>query len=212
MVMKMKVKIHFKFLSDNQKHRISDKYGDITNIHFKDENLKKILAEKSHPDFSSLDMFLKCLAICHGVIVERDEFKNIEYHASSMDEKALVNGARYLNYIYKEKDVKNNMIIEINGQDQKFELLNIIEFDSKRKRMSVIVKDLSTQKIILFIKGSDSILRGMTTLNKEYLEINQQHLIDFCSLGLRNFNIGYRYIDNQQYVQWNEMYKVNFFP
>ncbi len=153
-------------------------------------------------------MYVKCLALCHSVIVEKDEFKNLEYHASSMDEKALVNGARYLNYIYIKKDIHNTLYLEINNQEQKFKLLNSIEFDSKRKRMSVIVKDVNSGKIILFIKGADSILRALATQNKEYLKKNTEYVNEFSSQGLRNFNIGYRYIDENEYREWENLYKV----
>ncbi len=178
-------------------------------MHFKDENLKKILSNKNHSTYQDLDLYIKCLALCHSVIVERDEFKNIIYHASSMDEKALINGARYLNYIFKEKNIHNKIILEINNQEHKFELLNTIEFDSKRKRMSVIVKDLNSGKIILFVKGSDNIIRALTTKNKEYLKVNESHLIEFASQGLRNFNIAYRYIEENEYMEWESLYKVN---
>jgi magnesium-transporting ATPase (P-type) len=155
-----------------------------------------------------MDLYVKCLALCHSVIVEKDEFKNLEYHASSMDEKALINGARYLNYIYLKKDIHNTIYLEINNQEHKFKLLNMIEFDSKRKRMSVIVKDSNSGKIILFMKGSDSSLRALTTKNREYLKINEEYLIDFSSQGLRNFNIGFRYIDENEYNEWEKIYKV----
>lgn len=125
-----------------------------------------------------------------------------------MDEKALVNGARYLNYIYKDKDMGNIITLEIFKQEQKFKLLQEIEFNSKRKRMTTIVRDLKTNKIILFMKGSDSVLRSLTTRNREYLPINEGHLNDFCSLGLRNFNIGYRYVEEKEFNEWNELYKV----
>jgi len=170
--------------------------------------LKGILANKSHPEFEHLDLYVKCLALCHSVIVEKDEFKNLEYHASSMDEKALVNGARYLNYIYVKKDIHNTMYLDIYNQEHKFKLLNTIEFDSKRKRMSVIVKDLNNGKIILFMKGSDSILRALTTKNMEYLKLNEEHLIEFSNQGLRNFNIGYRFIEEQEYIEWEKLYRV----
>ena len=39
----------------------------------------------------------------------------------------------------------------------KYELLNVIEFTSTRKRMSVIVKD-QNNKVICMTKGADSII------------------------------------------------------
>ena len=44
------------------------------------------------------------------------------------------------------------------------------------------------------MKGSDNILRALTTKNRDYLKINESHLVEFASQGLRNFNIGYRII------------------
>ena len=38
---------------------------------------------------------------------------------------------------------------------EKYEILRVVEFDSNRKRMSVIVKRFSDGKIINFIKGAD---------------------------------------------------------
>ena len=42
------------------------------------------------------------------------------------------------------------------NQIRQYELLEILDFDSSRKRMSVIIKDLSTKKIILYCKGAES--------------------------------------------------------
>ena len=58
-----------------------------------------------------IDLFLKCISLCSSVIVEKNqENGHVEYHASSIDEKALLNGARYLGYIFLGKDLKGNLI------------------------------------------------------------------------------------------------------
>jgi phospholipid-transporting ATPase len=64
------------------------------------------------------------------------------YNASSPDELALVNGARHFGFAFKERDEDSNMVIENtrSGETTKYELLNVIEFDSARKRMTVIVR------------------------------------------------------------------------
>jgi phospholipid-transporting ATPase len=50
------------------------------------------------------------------------------------------------------------MILErATGYVHKFELLNVCEFTSTRKRMSVILKDVNG-KIILMCKGADSVI------------------------------------------------------
>jgi magnesium-transporting ATPase (P-type) len=43
------------------------------------------------------------------------------------------------------------------GKDKKIKLLNLKEFDSTRKRMSVVIRDEG--KIKLFIKGADNIIK-----------------------------------------------------
>jgi magnesium-transporting ATPase (P-type) len=48
---------------------------------------------------------------------------------------------------------------EIQHRPKKIQLLNMFEFDSDRKRMSVIIKD-SDGHYKLYIKGADNIIKG----------------------------------------------------
>ena len=68
-----------------------------------------------------------------------------------------MNGARHLGFGFRERDDDWNMVIDAWDGVRKYKLLNLIEFDSDRKRMSVIVRD-TDGKIILFCKGADSII------------------------------------------------------
>eukprot|EP00351_Strombidinopsis_sp_SopsisLIS2011_P004420 CAMPEP_0116873466 /NCGR_PEP_ID=MMETSP0463-20121206/4597_1 /TAXON_ID=181622 /ORGANISM="Strombidinopsis sp, Strain SopsisLIS2011" /LENGTH=56 /DNA_ID=CAMNT_0004515477 /DNA_START=1826 /DNA_END=1996 /DNA_ORIENTATION=+ len=52
------------------------------------------------------------------------------------------------------------MAVELNGEKLKYKLLNVIEFTSARKRMSVIVKT-PQDKILLIVKGADSVIEKM---------------------------------------------------
>lgn len=54
--------------------------------------------------------------------------------------------------------------LNIRGQKEKLKLLNIFEFNSDRKRMSVIVKDGDIYK--MYIKGADSIIKSRLHMNK----------------------------------------------
>lgn len=62
------------------------------------------------------------------------------YNASSPDELALVNAAKYFGIVFKGRDDANFVEIDMLGKPVKYELLNVIEFTSSRKRMTVIVK------------------------------------------------------------------------
>jgi magnesium-transporting ATPase (P-type) len=50
---------------------------------------------------------------------------------------------------------------------RKFQVLNVLEFNSTRKRMSVIVQDLLDKKIMLLTKGADSVIEDLLDLSKE---------------------------------------------
>lgn len=64
------------------------------------------------------------------------------YNASSPDELALTNAARYFGIKFLDRDEDMNMVVlnKFTGKEKKFELLNVIEFTSHRKRMSVVVR------------------------------------------------------------------------
>ena len=57
------------------------------------------------------------------------------------------------------KQEENNMLVrKPNGEELRFKLLNTLEFNSTRKRMSVVIKDMQTNEILLLSKGADSIM------------------------------------------------------
>lgn len=94
----------------------------------------------------------------------------IAYNASSPDELALVNGARHLGFAFDSRDDEGSMVCNTWDGQRKFKLLNVIEFDSTRKRMSVIVRTPENE-ILVICKGADSIIEkrlrpGQETLDK----------------------------------------------
>lgn len=50
--------------------------------------------------------------------------------------------------------------------DVEFFVLNVLDFDSTRKRMSIIVQHPLSKEIILFVKGADSAI--LSVLHKRY--------------------------------------------
>jgi phospholipid-translocating ATPase len=74
---------------------------------------------------------------------EKPDEKFIVYNSDNPDDLALVNGARHMGFTYERRDEDGYMIIdvpELGEERQKYKLLNIIEFNSDRKRMTVIVE------------------------------------------------------------------------
>ena len=65
-------------------------------------------------------------------------------NCESPDEQSLVEGVMALGYTFIGKDAQEIVSIQrkYDGRILQYELLNTLEFDSSRKRMSVIVRDL----------------------------------------------------------------------
>ena len=97
------------------------------------------------------------LALCHTIIIDEKENEKI-YNSSSPDEIALANFAKLCNFEFFGLNEDNCMMVKMeNGNIEKFKFLNLLEFNSTRKRLSVFVEDNSRRKI-LFCKGADSVI------------------------------------------------------
>ena len=89
--------------------------------------------------------------------------ENLEYQASSPDELALVQAARDLGFVVFNR--QNSQLIIKSYPDgfeadpimETYEVLDVIEFSSARKRMSVVVK-FPDGRICIVCKGADNII------------------------------------------------------
>lgn len=99
---------------------------------------------------------IEVLGVCHTVIVEEKNGHTI-YNASSPDELALVNAAKFFGFAFQGRNEDNDIIINSPIGELKYRLLNVIEFTSARKRMSVVVRS-PDGKITIMCKGADSII------------------------------------------------------
>ena len=155
------------------------------------------LNDKNHPNQEYLSRFIELLAVCHTIIVEEKEDKII-YNASSPDELALVNAAKFFGYKFLGRDEDSNMILNINGEERKYKLLNVIEFTSARKRMTVIVKT-EDGKIRVMCKGADSIIIPLLRKNQTIVEKTTQYLDQYAKEGLRTLLIVEKEVDEEFY-------------
>ena len=73
------------------------------------------MTDKSHENYKNIHNYLEHLAVCHTVVAEAKDGKTL-YNASSPDELALVNAAKYFGYFFKGRDDDNNIEVEILGR------------------------------------------------------------------------------------------------
>ncbi|KAJ7350407.1 calcium transporting ATPase [Mycena albidolilacea] len=147
--------------------------------------------------------FLTLLAVCHTVIPEVKDGKTI-FQASSPDEAALVAGAELLGYQFHTRKPKS-VFVNIQGQTQQFDILNVCEFNSTRKRMSTVVR-MPNGKIKVYCKGADTVILERLSKNQPYTEKTLVHLEDYATEGLRTLCLAYRDIPEQEYRQWAAIY------
>lgn len=149
--------------------------------------------------------FLIALALCHSVLPERakDGTNKLLYKAQSPDESALVNFARDMGFALVER-TRNGVIIDEQGVHKEYEVMHSLEFNSARKRMSVIVRMHDTGRIFLFCKGADNIIYSRLEPNQQ-LELRQStsdELGEFANDGLRTLCIAEKEISEKEYAGW----------
>ncbi|EFA86147.1 P-type ATPase [Heterostelium album PN500] len=181
--------------------------GADPNFGFRDRRILDHLDEASEQS-EIINQFLTLLAVCHTVIADRPNKDDsvIEYEASSPDEAALVTAAKNIGYAFYSRE-PTVITINARGKLERFEFLNILEFNSDRKRMSIIVRD-PQGRIIIYTKGADSTVLPLLRKDQDELHaITLEFLQDFAADGLRTLCLAYAVIPEEEYHAWNEQYK-----
>uniref|UniRef100_A0A4X1TYD3 Phospholipid-transporting ATPase n=1 Tax=Sus scrofa TaxID=9823 RepID=A0A4X1TYD3_PIG len=154
------------------------------------------------------ELFFRALCLCHTIQVKDDDEvdgprkspdsgKRCVYISSSPDEVALVEGIQRFGFTYlRLKDSHMELMNRDNGIER-FELLEVLSFDSVRRRMSVIVKS-ATGEIYLFCKGADSSIFPRVIEGK--VEQIQSRVEHNAVEGLRTLCVAYKRLEPQAYA------------
>jgi phospholipid-transporting ATPase len=160
----------------------------------------------SHPSRTAIHHFLTLLSTCHTVIPERKDEKpdEIKYQAASPDEGALVEGAVELGYRFIARKPRS-VIVDVNGEEQEYELLAVCEFNSTRKRMSTIFR-CPDGKIRLFCKGADTVILERLNNDNPMVDVTLQHLEEYASEGLRTLCLAMREVPDDEFQRWYRIF------
>ncbi|KKY38729.1 putative phospholipid-translocating p-type atpase domain-containing protein [Diaporthe ampelina] len=154
--------------------------------------------------------FMLALALCHTVIAEKQpgDPPKMVFKAQSPDEAALVATARDMGFTVLGH-TGDGINVNVMGEDRHYPILNTIEFNSSRKRMSAIVR-LPNGRIVLYCKGADSVIysRLKRGEQQELRKETADHLEMFAREGLRTLCIAKRYLTEQQYQTWLKEHQV----
>ncbi|KAF0924221.1 hypothetical protein E2562_008518 [Oryza meyeriana var. granulata] len=166
----------------------------------------------NQPNSGVIEMFFRLLAVCHTCIPEVDEESGkVSYEAESPDEAAFVVAARELGFTFYQRTQTGVSLHELDSLsghhvDRSYKLLHVLEFNSARKRMSVIVRN-EEGNIFLFSKGADSVMfERLSNTDSAYREVTQQHINEYADAGLRTLVLAYRQLDEDEYANFDRKF------
>lgn len=203
------------------------------NVNFKDKRIWRDIKDESSEQSGKIKEFFTHLALCHGVLIERIdtvpegmEQLPIQYSASSPDEQALVCGAKYFGYEFVEREPGSVSVKTPSGVVDRYDILEVFEFDSTRKRMTVIVQRRKTDEelmqiteddedeVLVLTKGADSMLfprlasDADSEINARTRESTLKNLESFAQDGLRTLVICSKKMSVKDWEAFHLRYRV----
>ncbi|NWX37677.1 AT8B3 ATPase, partial [Notiomystis cincta] len=144
--------------------------------------------------------FLRLLALCHTVMVE-DRGDQLVYQAASPDEEALVLAARSLGYVFLARTQDTITVREL-GRTRTYEVLAMLDFNSDRKRMSVLVRD-PQGSIRLYTKGADTVILERLRGRGPKETLTERALDRFAEETLRTLCVASREVSEAEFRAWS---------
>ena len=165
------------------------------------------MTDPSHKDHQIAHRFMLHMALNHEVTPEVVKGRR-EYGGPSPDEIAFVWFAKHMGYEYTEKPSRTTLRVAMplkGGQEQTFEILNVLQFNSTRKRSSVIPRQRRlTPHHVHEGRQRHAARLAKGSVSPKVMEATQ-HIADFSQDGLRIL-IASRYVPEAVYQAWATRY------
>jgi phospholipid-translocating P-type ATPase (flippase) len=181
---------------------------------------KKNMTEESFASQNHSEEIQRVQSLESVALAENFDDYNISYRGSNPDEIIFVDFARYMGFIYiggDEIEANLKLVRDANGyshnyEDQKFEILKIMEFNSTRGMMSVVIRreggNPKDNKIILYSKGGDKKIEALLDKNNQPFYDNvKAKALKLSELGLRVLWVAMKVIDQAEFDEWNKDYE-----
>lgn len=214
-------------VDDDSRHRHREITAPFVNYH--DDAIFDALAREGSEQAEVIHQFFEHLGVCHTVMPEKAPDGSLRLSASSPDEQALVAAAGCFGYKFVARSPGKAMVeyfscVENTGNDASmgqpvqgnqvgaYQVLEVLEFNSTRKRMSVIIR-APDGKLKLLCKGADTVMyeRLRPTTDQRVLQVRNKTLQDmemFASEGLRTLVIGEAEVDENFFESWVIRYRT----
>ncbi|KAM5308868.1 phospholipid-transporting ATPase IK isoform 3-T3 [Glossophaga mutica] len=155
------------------------------------QNARLLGAVRSNED-RMVREFWRLLAICHTVMVQKKD-NQLLYQAASPDEEALVTAARNFGYVFLARTQDSVTVVEL-GEERVYQVLAMMDFNSVRKRMSVLGADT-----VLFDRLYKKGLKEWTA--------TEEALTSFAKQTLRTLCLAYKKVDEDTYAAWRQRHQ-----
>ena len=146
---------------------------------------------------------IMAIALCHNVTPVIDEGERV-FQASSPDEIALVETVELLGMKLVTRDQDSITIEDAGGCLDHYDILANFPFSSESKRMGIILKNRTTEKIVFYLKGADTVMKDRVPQRQ------RGYLLDMCETlaaeGLRTLVIAEKYLTEEEFAKWKVQY------
>jgi phospholipid-translocating P-type ATPase (flippase) len=144
---------------------------------------------------------------------DETEAARSRYLGMSPDEVALVEASAQVGIVFEKRlrqgGASGSTSSEVtltcpDGGTQVFSIMYELEFNSDRKRMSVVMRH--SNEIYVVTKGADSVMEPLLTEN--FNATYQDHLKQYSQCGLRTLVVAYKKVDKTAFKTWEREYKA----
>jgi len=159
--------------------------------------------DQPHPDY--IYSFFFALALCNTAIPEESANEwGVQYQCESPDEASFVVAARRFGIMLRSRQTRRAILDEF-GEHKEYDLHEILEFTSNRKRQSIIVRCPDGNPLLL-CKGADSVIqeRLSTTNDRDIRAETKKHVDHFAAAGLRTLVIAMKTLGEQELSNWQK--------
>lgn len=153
--------------------------------------------------------FFKGLALNNDCVVNKKK-GHLEYSGLSPDDIELVGASSSIGCSLLKSQSTREKKLNLYNEEKTFEILNVIEFTSDRKKSSIIVRE--GEYIKLYVKGADSEMFPIMSSdsNPEFKKQVSQFVDLFSKLGYRTLIVGMKIFEEEEYKILNErLFEIN---
>ncbi|KAK4342597.1 hypothetical protein RND71_038413 [Anisodus tanguticus] len=133
----------------------------------------------------------------------------------SPDEQALLAAASAYGYTLSEW-TSAHIVIDVKGEKLRLDVLGLHEFNSVRKRMSVVIRfpndtvkvRFPNDTVKVLVKGADTSMFSILSKDHEHIQnYTRNHLRDYSSEGLRTLVVAARDLTGEELEEWQCSYE-----